>query len=397
MLSQADMIELSSLAPVFLTITVIELALGVYILRKGFGSPVNRLFFWFSLLAAVGNMLDLLMASLTVESLAAWTYRVLIFLLIIELGVAYRLSALVPYDSGLVVLRKNSKAFAPLVTIAAFLMTLTVWDLNRDSYGWTSDVPLTSVGLIFCMIVYMVLLTITLRRKMARLDKKGLRQAELLTFALAFPISVMVIIMAMTEVGVVIPRMFGLGEVVSVIVLSYGIMRYDLMVPPRVTEAVTMATRALPTLEGGRAYLFEARTPETMFLAMLSKMSKEFSVLVVSRTHPEQLRAAYRLTQTPFLWLAETPGPNNINPGNLQLLAHMTTEFVRKGPSLVVIDGLEYLLVNNDPNRIMKFLGQLRDEVIVKGSILLVSIDPRALTERQRAILEREMDMVIRI
>ncbi|KAF5043621.1 hypothetical protein DSECCO2_500320 [anaerobic digester metagenome] len=98
--------------------------------------------------------------------------------------------------------------------------------------------------------------------------------------------------------------------------------------------------------------------------------------------------------RTPILWLAQSPGPERVDPSNLQLLTHMTLEFVRKGPSIIALEGLEYLMLNNDLNKVLKFLGQLRDEAIVEGSILLVSVDPRTLTERQRAILERELEVV---
>jgi len=83
-----------------------------------------------------------------------------------------------------------------------------------------------------------------------------------------------------------------------------------------------------------------------------------------------------------------------VNPSNVQMLMHMTTEFVRRAPSVIALEGLEYLMVNNDLNRVLKFLGQLRDEVIVEGSILLVAVDARTLTDRQRAILERELEVI---
>ena len=139
------MIEPSPLAPVFLSITAIEIALGIYVLGKGSRSPINRLFFSFTLLAAAGNMLDLMMASLTSEEAALWTYRLLTFLLIVELGVAYRLSTLVPYDSGFMLLRSKGKAYAPLVFTAALLLSLTVWDLGRDAYGWAPAAAWSSV------------------------------------------------------------------------------------------------------------------------------------------------------------------------------------------------------------------------------------------------------------
>ncbi|HQM67383.1 MAG TPA: DUF835 domain-containing protein, partial [Methanomassiliicoccales archaeon] len=78
----------------------------------------------------------------------------------------------------------------------------------------------------------------------------------------------------------------------------------------------------------------------------------------------------------------------------LQLLTHMVLEFIKEGPALIAIEGLEYIIVNNDLTRVLKFLGQLRDSVMVSGSVLLVVVDPATLTERQRAILERELEVI---
>jgi hypothetical protein len=51
-------------------------------------------------------------------------------------------------------------------------------------------------------------------------------------------------------------------------------------------------------------------------------------------------------------------------------------------------------LLNNDQNKVFRFLGQLRDEMVLDRSVLLVSADPSALTDKQRGMLERELEIV---
>ncbi|HQM67440.1 MAG TPA: hypothetical protein PLY24_06630, partial [Methanomassiliicoccales archaeon] len=93
------MLELGPLTPAFLFLAISEVALGTYVLSKGRTSPVNRTFFWLTILAGTGSLMDLLVASLTSAGPAAWAFRSLVFLLVIEMGVAYRLGTLVPFPS----------------------------------------------------------------------------------------------------------------------------------------------------------------------------------------------------------------------------------------------------------------------------------------------------------
>ncbi len=289
----------------------------------------------------------------------------------------------------------NGRPFWILVTTIAAISGLTVWGMRRDDHGWYRG-QLAPCAMVLCMMAYTTFMTISLRRKLPRLDQRGAKQALLLTFSLAFPMVYMAILIVLTATVLNMPRLFGPGGAG----LGGGhLLRHTALRPGwslrGSAEKAPLHSAPSVELESGRSYLFESKGPEGMYNALLNRMVEGLLAPIISRTHPDQLRSRYELTRTPFLWLAETPGPNNVHPGNLQMLTHMTTEFLRKGPSLVAIDGLEYLLVNNDITRVLKFLGQLRDMAVVEGAILLVTVDPMALSERQRAILERGIDIVI--
>ncbi|MCX6651485.1 MAG: DUF835 domain-containing protein [Methanomassiliicoccales archaeon] len=389
------MLELGPLTPVILFLAISEMALGIYVFVKGHFSKVNRVFLWLTMLAAIGSLLDLMVASLTSEYLGGWALRLLVFLLICEMGVAYRLNSLVPHDTGMVMLRHNSLVYQSAVLIVAGLVSLTVGDIVRNESGWEpkSDVPFAL--LVIVLSIYVALMAISLHKKLPNLVGEKRRQAILFTFALSFPAVVVVLIIALGRLGATIPRFYGFGELISEVVVAYGILRYHILIPTRVTEPAFSPFRHVPSLDKGRSYLFESPNPERMFDSVVYEMSEGMSALIICRTHPDHLRAQYRLTKTPIIWLAQNPGPDRVDPSNLQLLSHMALEYIKKGPSLVAIEGLEYLIVNNELNKVLMFLGQLRDNIIVEGCILLVTVDPRTLTDRQRAILERELESVV--
>lgn len=388
------MLELGPLTPAFLSLAISEFALGGYVLLRGRFSPVNRTFFWLAVTAGMGSLLDLMVASLDSKTLAVWAIRSLLFVAILEMGVAYRLSILVPHPIHLLLLKNRHWAFNLLILGVAAVTTFSVGDVVRDENGWkpVSDLPFLILAVL--IVLYLVFLTASLYIKWGKLKGLQRRQATLFSSALAIPAVLMMPVMASAMTGIEFPRMYGLGEIVSVVIVAYAILRYELLIPPRVQEPV-LPHRPVPSLTKGRAYLFESTSPDRMFESVTQEMGDGMSALIITRAHPDHLRARYHLTQTPFIWLAQSPGPDRVDPANIQLLTHMTMEFVNKGPSVIALEGLEYLMVNNDLNRVLKFLGQLRDEVIVEGSILLVSIDPRTLTERQKAILERELEVMM--
>lgn len=390
------MIELGPYTPVFLIIAFTVMALGLYVLIKGHGSPINRMFFYFALLAGVGNLLDLLMASWTTELEAAWTARLLIFLLVIELGTAYYLNSIVPFESGFILLQKHPRAYPAIVLLIAVLLSFSVGELTRDRYGWSFLHGPALIGVFLSVLVYVAAIIWAWWRKQAMTDDSLKRwQNGLFGFAIALPAAVMLLIFIIVSSGITIPRFLGIGELISAVVLTYGILRYDLLVPSRVVERTSVPIRHASQLVKGRAYLFEGRDPGRMFASVVREIQEGRSALIICRTHPDQLRAQYRLTVTPFIWLAQSPGPDRVDPSNLQMLTHMTLEYLQKGPSLIAVEGLEYLLTNNDGNKVLKFLGQLHDNVIMESSILVLAVDPRALTERQKALLERELEVIV--
>ncbi|HRU12016.1 MAG TPA: hypothetical protein P5189_05615, partial [Methanomassiliicoccales archaeon] len=124
--------ELGPLTPAFLFLAISEVALGTYVLSKGRTSPINRTFFWLTILAGTGSLLDLLVASLTYAELAAWAFRSLVFLLVIEMGVAYHLSTLVPFPSPMLLLGNDRRAYGALVLGTAIAFAASVEAMVSD-------------------------------------------------------------------------------------------------------------------------------------------------------------------------------------------------------------------------------------------------------------------------
>ncbi|HYM39913.1 MAG TPA: DUF835 domain-containing protein, partial [Thermoplasmata archaeon] len=66
------------------------------------------------------------------------------------------------------------------------------------------------------------------------------------------------------------------------------------------------------------------------------------------------------------------------------------TNFVSDGPrAVILLDGLEYLMINNDFPRILHFLEYVNEQVAMKRAVLILSVDDRAFEPKELALIER--------
>jgi len=117
--------------------------------------------------------------------------------------------------------------------------------------------------------------------------------------------------------------------------------------------------------------------------------------LVVTREFPDTIRAANKIEVTPIIWLTEAPGDMRVAPTSLAVLTDTIVRFMESNPnSIVLIEGVEYIVTFNDFKKILKSLDSLNETAWVTKSRLMISIDPRAFDEKELALLERDRKVV---
>lgn len=144
-------------------------------------------------------------------------------------------------------------------------------------------------------------------------------------------------------------------------------------------------------LEDGRVYLLKERKPVRARELLRGCGDGGRRLLYVTRQHPShvarELGSAVRV-----VWLSTTIGTDYVDPHNLNSLMTLITEFLDQDgepKSAVLIDGVEYLMINNPPERVFKFLDFLDEAIATRSAVLLASIDARAFEPKQLALLER--------
>ena len=143
-------------------------------------------------------------------------------------------------------------------------------------------------------------------------------------------------------------------------------------------------------LEEGRAYLTKEKKPDRALAYFRKAIESGFRPLYVTRQHPNHVLRAHVGKEIRVVWLSTTLGKDYVDPHNLNSLTNLVSNFVADGPrAVILLDGLEYLMINNDFPRILHFLEYVNEQVAMKRAVLLLSVDDRAFEPKELALIER--------
>ena len=146
--------------------------------------------------------------------------------------------------------------------------------------------------------------------------------------------------------------------------------------------------------ELGVSYLVKEKGFNKRFLLFQKLIaSKDDSGMVITRTFPGKIRKNRGFEAMPIWWLSREESPNSIDPLSLAKLTHVIQDFIQnKEEAVILLDGLEYLILQNNFETTLRFLQALNDLVILNRATLIVPVDPSSLSEKQLSLLEKEME-----
>ncbi len=168
------------------------------------------------------------------------------------------------------------------------------------------------------------------------------------------------------------------------------IERTRIVVEPEVEKQ--MSTPLKYALELQEVYLIEEERPEKAFDIFADLVKHGFKGFGICRTHPQKIREKYTLEKTPVMWLSEMESKKleHIGPLDMPKLIYVVAEFVKRAqPAVVILEGLEYLVVQNDFKTVLKLLHTLADYVATSQSILLLPVNPEILPTQEHIMLKR--------
>jgi PAS domain S-box-containing protein len=157
----------------------------------------------------------------------------------------------------------------------------------------------------------------------------------------------------------------------------------------------TLKTKFKYWLDPAECYLVGEKRPEKSVDIFCDLVTHGIPGFVISRLHPEKFKRKYQLVRTPTLWLTRSEMEDTISPDDLPKLKYIVGDFTRKSTeSVILLDGIEYLMTQTSFETVLKFLQELKDMVTIHNSRLIIPFYKDTLPLREYSILERELTVL---
>ena len=141
----------------------------------------------------------------------------------------------------------------------------------------------------------------------------------------------------------------------------------------------------------GSTYLIIEESPQASIKLYTHKLGDGYEGLLISRLNPKQLARQHEGIDGSLYWLTTVKASQQPSVSGLQELSILISNFIDKNKKTVILlDGLEYLVSNNDYSIVLRLIQQVRDKVSTGDSILLIPVNPSALNEKELTLLKRE-------
>ena len=166
--------------------------------------------------------------------------------------------------------------------------------------------------------------------------------------------------------------------------------------PEKATGAPKVITPAVAVeLRPSSTYLVKEEHPEEAYRLFVAALAAGKKGLCITRVYPQKVREKYGLLDLPVLWLSNVGKEDAVRPKDLEKLSLSIEQFLAREKGIVLLDGLEYLITNNNFITVLRLVQSIRDQVAINAAILLFSVNPSTLDGHQLTLLEREVDRVI--
>ncbi len=162
--------------------------------------------------------------------------------------------------------------------------------------------------------------------------------------------------------------------------------------------------QVLDEAEAGKTYLFKEDRSAGARRLFFNTLKTGCFGLYITRTNPEQIKKELFEevdfdsfdTHLSMKWLTNSlSGSNSVSPEPDILFANISDFIDKNKSSIVLLDGIEYLISHSNFDQILRFIQGIKDKIGLRKSCLILPVNPQTLSEKEVALLEREMSEVL--
>jgi parallel beta-helix repeat protein len=147
-------------------------------------------------------------------------------------------------------------------------------------------------------------------------------------------------------------------------------------------------------LKTGTMYLMDEEKPSRTYELLKKELAGGTSGLCITRTNPEKARERHDIDCS-FLWLSRNEHEDSVKPTNLGAVLQRSKDFLNEAEDgIIVLDGLEYLIIQNGFTQALRFIHLFSEAVSTSNSKVVISFNLRSLDKGKRALLTSDLEVL---
>jgi len=170
------------------------------------------------------------------------------------------------------------------------------------------------------------------------------------------------------------------------------------VLPPEEKKAVEVKSQGasmMKSLEHGFNYIIMEERTDKSYELFRQFLDDGVPGFCITTTFPTKLIKRYGLQEAKVVWLSEAESDmERYNPKRLDFeITKNINNFVKTNDeSVLLLDGFEYLVLENSFENVMKFIKKVNDLASMTNSTVLVPINPEAFSREEMTLLQKEFD-----
>jgi hypothetical protein len=121
--------------------------------------------------------------------------------------------------------------------------------------------------------------------------------------------------------------------------------------------------------------------PRSGFKVFSSLSKGNDNSICITRLHPDYVAEKFNVRARKCYWLSGCKGKDIISPKSLGQIVKMVKTDVKAGKPVIFLDGLEYLLLWNEMNKVISALDEIQDVLAANNGTMVICFDPLTLEQ----------------
>ena len=382
-----------------LAIGISCLLLGIYILRKKPYLKVSQTFLISMCMVAITTAFSFLLLNAQDEFAADLFGQAVMISDILVTASFVLLVMYLPFEQQGAWPITRKYRFGAVMLILAIVVTMLPGSFESTPSGFQA-VPsvqvaawLVAVGGLSMMAVFF------LNRSSESTDDLRVKwECAILTVAVLLPLMATILITVLVWAGLELTSPSAVGSLIAGLIFARAVLAVEPFEAPALKRGEAPEGTSKPVkvnLASGHCDLIMSKRADEAYRMFQSELRGGSKGLLITRVHPDQLKEAYGPIEAPILWLSSQPGQERLDPSALSIIQHTMIEFIQKWPrTIVMLDGLDFLISENQLDKVLRMIYAVHDVVVVSGSKFIVPMDPQTMEMKELAFIEREFVVV---